>query len=107
MESGFGVFARRIFRPYVFGQIKCRPCFRPTGIKTDVGDDFSNLGTGNAVLLCRLKMENERIVGDALADQGGDGYQTAVVQTELVSPTPYFTEKNIIVEFRKFGSKLS
>ena len=52
-------------------------------------------------------MENERIVGDALADQGGDGYQTAVAQTELDSPASYFTEKNIIVEFRKFGSKLS
>ena len=54
-----------------------------------------------------MKMENERIVGDALTNEGGDGYQTAITQTELVSPAPYFTEKDIIVKFRKFGSKFS
>lgn len=72
-----------------------------------MGDDFCNLGTGNSILLCRLKMENERIVGNALTNEGGDGYQTAITQTELVSPAPYFTEKDIIVKFRKFGSKFS
>ena len=57
LESGFSIFTNGIFRPYVFCQIERRPCFRPTGIKTDVGNDFGNLSTGNAVLLCRLQMK--------------------------------------------------
>ena len=42
---------------------------RPTGIKTDVGNDFGNLSTGNAVLLCRLQMKYERIVCNTLTDK--------------------------------------
>ena len=52
LESGLGVFAGRVFRPYAFGQIERRPRFGPTGIETDVGDDFGNLGAGNTVFLC-------------------------------------------------------
>ena len=69
LKSGFGIFTNGIFRPYVFCQIERRPCFRPTGIKTDVGNDFGNLSTGNAVLLCRLQMKYERIVCNTLTDK--------------------------------------
>ena len=69
LESGFSIFTNGIFRPYVFCQIERRPCFRPTGIKTDVGNDFGNLSTGNAVLLCRLQMKYERIVCNTLTDK--------------------------------------
>lgn len=37
--------------------------------KTDVGNDFGNLSTGNAVLLCRLQMKYERIVCNTLTDK--------------------------------------
>ena len=106
LESGFGILTGSIFRPYAFCQIECRPCFRPTCIETDVSYDFGNLGTGNAVLLCRLKMEYERIVRDALTDERGNGYQTAVAQTEFVGTAPHFSKKNIIVEFCEFRSEL-
>ena len=51
-------------------------------------------------------MEYERIVRDALTDERGNGYQTAVAQTEFVGTAPHFSKKNIIVEFCEFRSEL-
>ena len=61
LESGLGVLAGRILGPHALCQVECRPRFRPTGIETDVGDNFGDLRAGDSVLSGRLKMENERI----------------------------------------------
>ena len=72
-----------------------------------MSDDFGNLGTGNAVFLCRLEVVDERVVGDTLTDERGNRYQTAVAQTEAVGAAPHFAEEDIVVEFREFGCELA
>ena len=56
LECSFCILAGRLFRPYVFGQTECRPCLRPTRVKTDMRDDFGDFGAGDAVVLRRLQM---------------------------------------------------
>ena len=72
-----------------------------------MGNDFGDLGAGDAVFLRLLKMEAQRTVGDALADERGDRYQAAVAKTEAVSAAPHLTEEDIVVEFRELGSELA
>lgn len=74
LESCFGIFTCRIFRPYTFGEVERCPSLRPTRVETDMGNDFSDLGAGNTIFLCRLEMEHERIVRDTLTDKGGNRY---------------------------------
>ena len=107
LECRFCILAGRLFRPYVFRQTECRPCFRPTGIEADMCDDFGDFGAGDAVALRRLQMICQRIVGDALTDERCNRYQAAVAKTELVGAAPYLAEKDIVVEFRKFGCELA
>ena len=107
LESGLGIFAGRVLGPHALGQIECRPCLRPTGVETDMGDNLGYLGAGDTVLFCRLKMVNERVVRNTLTDKRGNRYQTAVAQTELVRAAPYFAEKDIVVELRKLGGELA
>ena len=71
------------------------------------GDNFGDLRAGDSVLSGRLKMENERIVRNALTDQGSDGHYTAVAQTEFIGAAPHFAEKDVVVEFREFGSEVA
>ena len=52
-------------------------------------------------------MENERIVRNALTDQGSDGHYTAVAQTEFIGAAPHFAEKDVVVEFREFGGEVA
>ena len=70
-------------------------------------DNFGYLRASNPVFLCCLQMIRKRIVRDALTDERCDCHQTAVTQTELVSPAPDLSEENVIVEFRTFGSELA
>lgn len=72
LESGFSIFSGRIFGPHAFCEVECSPRLRPTGIESDMGNDLGNLRTGDAVLLGRLKMVNERIVRYTLTDKRGD-----------------------------------
>ncbi len=69
LEGCLGIHAGRLFRPYVFGQTERRPCLGSSGIKTDVRDNFGDFGAGDAVVLRRLQMICQRIVGDALTDE--------------------------------------
>ena len=80
LECCLGVFAFYVFVPHLFCQVECSPSLWSTGIEGDVGDDFCSFCTGNAVVLCRLKMIFQRIVGDSLTDERSDCYQTAVAQ---------------------------
>lgn len=79
-KAAFASLPVVIFRPYLFSQAECRPCFRPACIKCDVSDDFGGLSAGDAVFLRFLKMEAQRAVGDALADERGNRHQTAVTK---------------------------
>ena len=72
-----------------------------------MGDDLGDFGAGDAIFLRFLKMEAQRAVGDALADERGDRYQTAVTKTELVGAAPHLTEEDVVVELREFGSELA
>ena len=74
LESCFGILTNNIFRPYSFCQIERCPRFRPTCIETYMSDNLCDLRAGDAVLLRRLKMINERIVRDSHTDKGGNGY---------------------------------
>jgi len=49
LESGLGIFAGRVLGPHALGQIECRPCLRPTGVETDMGDNLGYLGAGDTV----------------------------------------------------------
>ena len=70
-------------------------------------DDFGYLGAGDAVVLRRLQMICQRVVGDALADERCNRHQAAVTKTELVGAAPYLAEKNIVVEFCEFRGELA
>ena len=80
LESSLGIFTFHVLIPYLLCQIECCPGFRPTGVEGDVGDDFCRFCAGNSVVLCRLQVIFQRIVGDSLADKRSDCYQTAVAQ---------------------------
>lgn len=107
LECSFCILSGRLFLPYLFRQTECRPCFRPTGIEADMCDDFGDFGVGDTVVLRRLQMICQRIVGDALTDERCDCNQAAVAKTELVGAAPYLAEKDVVVEFRKLGSELA
>ena len=103
LESGLGVFACEFLVPDLFSQPECCPCFGPTGIKTNVGEDLGDLRSGDAILFRGLEMISQRTVRDTLADERGDRDQAAVAQPKFVGTAPDLTEKNIVVKFREFG----
>ena len=107
LESRFGIRSGRILRPHLFGESESSPSLGPSGIKSDVGNNFGDFGTGDPVLLGRLEVVGQGAVGDALTDQRSKGYQTAIAQSEPVGAAPHLTEKYIVVEFREFGSEFS
>ena len=80
LECSLGIFAFHVLIPYLLCQIECSPGLWSTGVEGDVGDDFCRFRTGNAIVLCRLQVIFQRIVGDSLADKRSDCYQTAVAQ---------------------------
>ena len=47
----------------------------------------------------------ERGVGDALAHEGGDGEEAAVVGAQPRT-VPHFSEEHVVIELREFGSEL-
>jgi TRAP-type C4-dicarboxylate transport system permease large subunit len=51
-----------------------------------VGDDFCRFRTGNAIVLCRLQVIFQRIVGDSLADQFIEGAEAAGHEVEKIYP---------------------
>ena len=103
LESGLGVFACEFLVPDLFSQPECCPCFGPTGIKTNVGEDLGDLRSGDAILFRGLEMISQRTVRDTLADERGDRDQAAVAQPKFVGTAPDLTEKNVVVKFREFG----
>lgn len=43
-----------LIAPHILGKIEGGPCLGSSGIESYVGNDLSNLGTGNAIVLGRL-----------------------------------------------------
>ena len=72
-----------------------------------MGDYFGDFGACDTVFARFLKVVGERGVGDALADERGDGDEAAVAQAEEVVAAPHFTEKYIVVETGKFRGEIS
>ena len=60
-----------------------------------MGDDFSNLRTGDAVLLPTEGGNHERIIRDSLTDKRSYSYQTTVTQTEFVGAAPGDSPKTV------------
>ena len=102
LECSFCILSGRLFRPYLFRQTECRPCLRPTRVKTDMRDNFGDFGAGDTVVLRRLQMICQRVVCDTLTDERGNRHQAAVAKTELVGAAPYLAEKDVVVEFCEF-----
>ncbi len=50
------LFSGYIFRPHFLGLTESGPCFRPSGIKGNVRNDFRDFRTGDAVLLGSLQV---------------------------------------------------
>ena len=78
LECSLCVFAFHVFAPHLLSQIECCPGFWPTGVEGDVGDDLCRFRASNSIILCRLQVIFQRTVGDSLADERSDCYQTAV-----------------------------
>lgn len=72
-----------------------------------MGKDFSDFSFGYSILLCRFKMVLERRIGQPLRHEGDNGYDGTVAERKEVIAAPYFSEKNIIIQTRKFGSKIA
>ena len=56
LESCLCLFSGYIFRPHFLGLTESGPCFRPSGIKGNVRNDFRDFRTGDAVLLGSLQV---------------------------------------------------
>ena len=101
LKGRLGIRPLPVLGPNVLGQTEGRPGFRPTGIKTEMGNDFGYVGTGNAVVFGRLQMIYQRIVRNALTDERRKRHQTAVPQAEFVGAAPYLAEKDLVVQLRE------
>ena len=56
------------------------PVVLSTCVDGDVSNNLCRFRAGNSVILCRLQVIFQRAVGDSLADERSDCYQTAVAQ---------------------------
>lgn len=74
LESSLSVFAFHVLIPYLLCQIEGSLGFRPAGVEGDVGDNLCRFRARNAIVLCRLQVIFQRIVGDSLADKRSDCY---------------------------------
>ncbi len=107
LKGCLGILSGRIFRPYLFGEAECRPSLGPAGIKSDVGNDLGNFRAGDAVVLRRLQMIDQRGVGNTLTDERSNCHQAAVAKTKFVGAAPHLAEKNIVVKFGEFGGEVA
>ena len=70
-------------------------------------DDFGNFRSRHPVGFCRLQMVFQRAVGDALADERGDGHHAAVSQGKPVIAAPHFPKEYVVVETGKFWGEIA
>ena len=80
LESSLGFFAFHVLVPYLICQIEGSPGLWPAGVEGYVSNNLCRFRAGNSVVLCRLQVRFQRVVGDSLADKRSDCYQTAVAQ---------------------------
>lgn len=74
LESSLGVFAFHVFVPYLLCQIEGSLGLWPTCVEGDVSNNLCRFRAGNSVILCRLQVIFQRVIGDSLADERSDCY---------------------------------
>ena len=57
-----------------------------------MGNDFGDFCAGDTVLLRLLKMESQRSVSDALADDRCEGDDAAIAKAEQIVAAPYLAQ---------------
>ena len=87
-----------LFGPHVLRHAEGRPRFGPAGVKGRVGENFGDLGAGDAVLLRRGQVIAERFIHQPLGHQRHHRDEGAVPQAEGALPAPHLAEQHVVVQ---------